>query len=163
MAHYVQVLVTRGAGLAEIKSMWSQAKEREVLPGIFLIPLTDALVVEMTGKSPTWPGLDETDGPDPDGSMTADVMEALGTVLAPLKKVALRDEVALLLTQYFGGVGGQTALLLRGGDVARGPLLGDHAINMVLSDFGVERQSGRRDEFEAIGLGRWRRTNDILA
>ncbi len=82
--------------------------------------------------------------------------------------------VAYLETEYFGGVGEQSAVLWKGGVLGVGPLTYSMdatakgggrprslwPINVVLRGLGVVA-SGFIDEFEAFGLGDYRSVDDI--
>lgn len=85
--------------------------------------------------------------------------------------------VAYTEAEFFGGRGTQSAIALRDGAVLVGPVhtqtddgeedgsatSGDLAINQVLRALGAASDGGR-DEFDAIGLGRFRETSDwVLA
>jgi hypothetical protein len=67
-------------------------------------------------------------------------------------------------TDYFGGFGEQSAKLFRGktilmkGDTRIDPV--SNPINEALKMMGVERKSGM-DEFDTIGLGRYRTNEDF--
>lgn len=80
--------------------------------------------------------------------------------------------VAYVETEYFGGVGDQSAVLWKGGQLALGPLTMDSAsagrprslwpINAVLRGLGIRIEPENAfDEFEAFGLGLYRSHDDI--
>jgi hypothetical protein len=73
------------------------------------------------------------------------------------------DDAGLLYfeTDYFGGVGTQGAIVARNGKVAFGPATGEGTINSALQLIGVSKGSSR-DEFDALGLGDRRSTEDWL-
>ena len=73
--------------------------------------------------------------------------------------------------EYFGGVGGQRAVLWVGGHLVFGPLSVEEGqvwpaegspISQILARLGVDR-SGHHDEFDAVGLAEHRHTADWLA
>jgi hypothetical protein len=65
---------------------------------------------------------------------------------------------AVIMTEYFGGVGDQWACAFNG----TRRVTGDKAtINDVLRALGVVRR-GEADEFDTVGLGRYRSTPDAL-
>ena len=73
--------------------------------------------------------------------------------------------------EFFGGDGTQRAALWSGGRLAAGPISLEEdqrwgpdgsPISQILRLLGVDRGS-RHDEFEALGLGRHRRTTDWLS
>jgi hypothetical protein len=66
-------------------------------------------------------------------------------------------------TEYFGGTGSQGAAVFRAGEVAYGPKAAvSGPINEALALLGVRTPSVGTDAFEAVGLGRHRRTDDWL-
>jgi hypothetical protein len=67
--------------------------------------------------------------------------------------------VAYLEAEFWGGSGMQAHALFKDG-VSLGPaVIGEHAINQALRSFGVSPGS-HHDEFAAVGLGRYRNTDD---
>lgn len=62
---------------------------------------------------------------------------------------------AAIATDYFGGVGSQSAAVYRGTEV----VLERGSVNEALRLLGVPRQ-GHRDEFDTLGLGAFRNTHD---
>lgn len=87
------------------------------------------------------------------------------------KEVSRGTWLAYLETNYFGSIGGQSAVLWRDGAVAIGPVAvapGSSRppalmpINAVLRGAGVIAAAGR-DEFETVGLDRWRSNDAIRA
>ncbi|MFZ6180911.1 hypothetical protein [Nannocystis pusilla] len=65
---------------------------------------------------------------------------------------------ALVMTDYFGGVGGQWACVFHG---AQRLSADDASINDALRALGVTRTGGQ-DEFDTVGLGRHRRSPEHL-
>jgi hypothetical protein len=71
--------------------------------------------------------------------------------------------VAYIETDYFGGAGGQSAIVWRDGQVVFGPANGEAGpINEALQVLGVHAD-GEGDEFDALGLGKVRATGDFFA
>jgi hypothetical protein len=111
-------------------------------------------------------------------SLAAEVAAAVGSVAVPLDReivlvplpesggpedaaqrmadLSHRGPVAYVEAEYFGGVGEQRATLWRDGVAEDLP-----ALNEALRALGV-RRTGGRDEFDTIGLGRHRTTQDWL-
>jgi hypothetical protein len=71
--------------------------------------------------------------------------------------------VAYVEAEFFGGVGSQQAALWDGGRLTLGPLAADGSgpIAQVLTRLGVSRE-GHHDEFDTVGLGEHRHTEDWL-
>ncbi len=83
---------------------------------------------------------------------------------------ALSDAVAYLEAEYFGGASSETAQVWDGGHVVLGPLhLAENEpppadgspISQALRRLGVDKRD-HHDEFDAVGLGRFRETDDWL-
>lgn len=93
--------------------------------------------------------------------------------LAFAAKASRGAALAYVETDYFGGAGRQCAVLWRDGAVVLKPTAMDAdtgrnrprslwPINMALKGLGVVARGGG-DEFTALGLDRWRHTEDIVA
>lgn len=65
---------------------------------------------------------------------------------------------ALVETEYFGGTGSQHASYFRDGVKE----LDEVSINEVLRSMGVEKGADKFDEFDTIGLGKYRHTDDDI-
>jgi hypothetical protein len=117
------------------------------------VPATDRLLTKIRGQCPQKSGrsFDMFDYLTPSG-------------VGLLELLSRHAPSAYIETQYFGGAGGQSAIVFRGGHLAIGPLVIDAAslappprgdrmgpINQALREVGV-RKSGAIDEFEAAGF-----------
>ena len=84
----------------------------------------------------------------------------------------MAGDVAYLEADIFGGTGTQATVLWRNGEVCLGPVSGEFTataphpsssrqwpFNQALRELGVDRGDAF-DEFDAVGLGRWRHTED---
>ena len=152
--HEIQALIGSDATTTAVVRRWSEARRLELNGGFFIVPLQPALVCQMMGSDWLLPDLDD-----------ADEAETLIVVVAPLvhslRSSDLNGQLALVFTQYWGGPGNQAALLLTDDLEFAKPIVGFGAINSVLSKLGV-RADPERDEFETVGLGRWRSTETIF-
>jgi hypothetical protein len=72
-----------------------------------------------------------------------------------------RHRLAYVEAEYFGGAGDQAAVVWEGGAVRNGPLATENAIDQALRDLGVVANAGT-DEFDTVGLNRWRSTSEWL-
>lgn len=80
-----------------------------------------------------------------------------------LKTASLDGEFAYIETEYFGGIGGQGAVLFRRGEVAFGPACVKNStgpINEVLLRMGITHKPGAFDAFEVVGLAALRSNDD---
>lgn len=64
-------------------------------------------------------------------------------------------KLAYVETNYFGGTGTQAGILYENGKPAA-PKSGEGAINALLKELGVRREPDK-DEFDMLGLGKYRR------
>lgn len=96
-------------------------------------------------------------------------VESLGWALS------LAGGIAYLEAEIFGGTGTQAMVLWRGGEVCLGPVTTEFTatapdpssspqwpFNQALRELGVDRGDAF-DEFDALGLGRWRHSEDWTA
>jgi hypothetical protein len=81
-------------------------------------------------------------------------------------QASAKGPLAYLEAELFGGAGMQAAVVWSGGRVTLGPVdtdesgrLADGAFNVTLRHLGVARGAAI-DEFSALGLGRYRETDD---
>src|SRR5262249_32403914 len=123
--------------------------------GLWLLPLTSAFYAELRDQHPA-------EQPPP--------VEQLGEVsvasdLAELTRRLSQQEpeqepVAYVEAHFFGGAGGQSAIVWQQGQVRLAlSQEGIGAINQALRYLGVRASSpGVFDEFDMVGLGRWRST-----
>jgi len=88
----------------------------------------------------------------------------LSSELAELLKHASSGiSLAYIETDYFGGVGLQSAIIFEGGQTVYGPSQAKTGpINKALRKIGVTRTRGFRDEFEAVGLIDIRSCEELL-
>jgi hypothetical protein len=98
-----------------------------------------------------------------------------GGVEALARRISQADAIAYLEADIFGGAGTQAAVLWRGGEVVLGPWVSDNdtpkaaaepieqwPFNRVLRELGADRGAAL-DEFDAVGLGTYRSTDDWAA
>ena len=133
----------------------------------------DAVVCQLDGEYVFLPVLESMVDPEEAASQ----LDAFSGLTRKLEAWAvdrsLNHPIAYIETDYFGGTGGQAAVVWKGGRIVLGPLsthdrsdkprvpLLDHAINECLRFLGVSR-AGCRDEFEALGLGCYRSNDDWI-
>jgi hypothetical protein len=80
-------------------------------------------------------------------------------LLEVVQAASVGGKAAYIEAEFFGGVGLQACLLSEGGIESQRPHVGPMAINMALQFLGVQRGSAV-DEFEAVGLGKYRSTEE---
>jgi hypothetical protein len=114
--------------------------------GMTLVPLGDRLRAEY--GVPFLPLTDEgTDLPE--------------SILQLCSSTSHGGVVAYVEAEFFGGDGGQGAAVWRDTRLVAGPQVGPHAINEALRLLGVRAAAGL-DEFDTVGLGLHRSTDDWL-
>lgn len=98
----------------------------------------------------------------PRSDSTAGFRELTQPVVDIATRLSREAAVAYIETDYFGGAGGQSAIVWRDEQVVFGPERGESGpINRALQILGV-RVDGHVDEFDAIGLGKGRATDDFF-
>jgi hypothetical protein len=154
--HEIQALIGSDAATAPLTAAWSAAVRRELTPGLFIVPITAALARQMVSAEVSWPDLEDVEEP-------AELAGRLEWLVRAIREVPLARNLAVVLTQYFGGIGEQAALLIRGDGTDTEPRAGAESINTVLASLGVVRDSeSGRDEFDVVGLGRVPRRSRML-
>lgn len=73
-----------------------------------------------------------------------------------LESHSAQSSLAYIETEYFGGLGGQGAVLYENGQIKIPPTWEEGIINQVLSQMGAEQLNGE-DEFDSVNLGNYRR------
>ena len=152
MGHNVEaIIVSAEADLSSIPS--AKIAKRIPLPcGLMLIPITDEFFDEVaTTASNGSEGAFEEFWKFPKG-------------LLPLVESLSKDQsVAYVETEYFGGTGVQAAAVWLKGKLVYGPKQNKKIgpINAALRRLGVRASDGR-DEFDTIGLGRFRSNEDWI-
>jgi len=137
MAYFLEALITRGNWLSAVQ-LPSCARIVPLLQDVFLVPIADELLGEEVEKPAT---------------ALPPSFEALA------RRLSLRGPVAYVSAGFFGGHGGQTSCIWLNEKLILGPLRELGAINQALRRLGVEK-NGAHDEFDAVGLGRHRHTED---
>ncbi|NVI90598.1 hypothetical protein [Actinomadura sp. BRA 177] len=152
----LEAVVATGPVLRELAAGVPEA--RVVLLGqhLSLLPMTDALFDAVTVAG----------APELDGFWKAPA--GLGRLLAACSAIG---PAAYIEADYFGGTGTQSAQVWDGGKVVLGPLhkgeressaAGGSPISQALRRLGAVK-GDHVDEFDAVGLGRHRRTDDWLS
>jgi hypothetical protein len=144
MGYYLQAIIGKQQTLAQHASEFQHARVVPLAQGIAIIPLTDDLYDEIAGGGEVErfeklsPGVEEW-----------------------ARRISAVGPVAYIEAEFFGGTGGQSVVAWSEGSRVLGPVHSEHAINEALRFFAV-RVDGAHDEFDALGLGRHRNTNDWI-
>ena len=145
MGYYLQAVIGRVS--LECDFGFPSARVITLRQGLRMIPVTDAL-------------FDEIQASLPGGGESQQRFEKFSPAVARwVRELSARGLAAYVEAEYFGGTGGQGAVVWRQGETVLGPIHSDDAINRALRVFGVEAGGGL-DEFDAVGLGLQRSTDD---
>jgi hypothetical protein len=137
MGYYLEALI--GRTLSEHARAFKNARVVPLERGLTMIPMIDALHAEI-GLGDELPRF-----------------EKLSPQVEEWARRPLTDPVAYVEAEFFGGLGGQSAVVWQGGERILGPLHAADAINQALRVLGVS-PAGAHDEFDAVDLGRHRKT-----
>ncbi|HHV30301.1 MAG TPA: hypothetical protein GXX73_12065 [Clostridium sp.] len=142
---------------------WVEAEIIDLSQGFSLVFLTDEL----------YDGIEEL----VNSKLDVDYSEFFYYLSPSIYEVLVQESregmIAYIETDYFGGVGRQSAILFENSKVKIEPLKtesfwdektysyyrkpeGEKAINLVLKELGVYKQK-EKDEFDSVGLGNFRR------
>ena len=88
-------------------------------------------------------------------------METPPALLKLCEDLSKRETIAYVEAEIFGGAGTQAYIIFSKGKQIGLPVVSDDAINQALRLLGVSK-AGAVDEFEAVGLGRYRSTDEWL-
>lgn len=149
MAYYLNGVVGRLTVLERQRDRYSNARVVPLTHGFAIIPLTSDLRRELdpAAQDVGW-----------DSSALEEHAESL---TAWLRDISRDGAAAYLEALLFGDSGGQEAIVWRDGEVVLGPVTSSTygSINEALRFLGVPIDPGQPDEFDTLGLGRHRRTD----
>jgi len=152
--HELQALIGSELSVAAVKQCWPVARSCELLHGLSIVPVDAVLCFQIVGFHFKFPDLE-------DDNVANNIKNHMRPLLDPLRRLASALPLALVCTQYSGGVGNQMAALLSDNRCS-GPFLGLDAINQVLDHLGIRAdQQNERDAFSVVGLERWRTTEEL--
>jgi hypothetical protein len=152
--HDVQALIATSETLAAAARRFEHATVCPLVQGFSLLPITDALEKELAvHHSKTTESLSKPIRGLSDG------LHALAV------EISYHSPVAYITTAYFGGQGGQDALVWDGGSLRFSPTTPGYdqgwpntPISQALRLLGVVADNGM-DEFDTVGLGKHRETH----
>ena len=175
MGHAVEGFIGRRSELTVILSVYKNAFTIPLPQDFALVPMTDRLYQEMTA-----------DTVNAENEFLPDICDErflyLSSRLFQLgRRFSLKTPVAYIETDYFGGEGFQRAVAWREGDVVFGPAVAGNEdgiqldslvsdpINEALQKINVQgylmenQTEPPKDEFEELGLNRYRSSEDWIA
>lgn len=161
VSHVLHAIIGAEPAVSVFAGRWHLARRVELPQGFAMVPLTPDLYDDIAE-------LAALTRPDPFPGF-----ERLSAgVEAAVREATAAGWLGYIETDYFGGCGTQSAVAWASGRVSAGPFrterrwdgadfqttpAGPRAINRVLTLLGV-RANGAADEFDALGLGRFRST-----
>lgn len=151
MTHVVEAVIAADSVLGPFVDRYRHARAIQLPQELILVPITEALYDEVTSEGP----LQER-------------FERLSTALIrELAELSVSGPVAYIETEYFGGIGEQSAIAWRDRCVVVGPVFSAEGaaapVNQVLRFLGVVVTPPAFDEFDSVGLGTYRTTGDWAA
>lgn len=151
MGYYLQALICKSQSLKNKVNSFSFEHRIHLAQDFTMIVVTDGLCEEVADKY----FCDEHE-PYKEFSMFS------GSLAEWAKELSNLTPIAYLEAEYFGGVGGQSAIVWGKSNVVLGPLSGKSGpINKALQFLGAQAV-GARDEFDSVGLNRERNAEDWI-
>lgn len=148
--HNVQGIIGSKRALDSIQQRFELSRVVELKQGLYMLPINE----EFFGALP---------GAKEDAIATEQFhFEFLGPkIISLLIEVSKEGAVIYFETDYWGGLGDQGVIAAEKGRIVFGPQSGDDSINSALRLLGV-RKGTAHDEYDAMGLGRFRSTEDWI-
>jgi hypothetical protein len=141
MSYFLYAILSKSQ--LQLRDELNSVKSVNLGQGLFMIPLTDSLVDEITGLATG-------------GNEVVHGFERLSTTLDGwLKEISTHTSVAYVEAEFWGGVGAQSAVMWHEREVVFEALHTQDAINQILRRLGIE-PGDKIDEFAAVELGRKR-------
>jgi len=145
MGYYLQAFICKQDDTNNLTDKFEKAKKIEIGQGLSLIPMTEELFDQINEFVV---------------SNAVDKFEYLtDNIETKILQLIADKKFAYVEAEYFGGEGGQIAIIWS--DQKRETFFeyGQECINRVLKEFGVKHKIGN-DEFDTLELGRHRSTID---
>ncbi|MDR6534473.1 hypothetical protein [Variovorax soli] len=152
--HDVKALIALKKPLEVVAARFTSAVVCPLVQGLALLPITDAFTQELADAHPELV------------HVSPPLLESMAPGVAALAaQLSEEGPVAFISTEFFGGTGGQDALVWKGSGIVFA--LSDNEDNMLawpntpisqaLRAIGVQADDGK-DEFDTVGLGTHRST-----
>jgi len=142
MSYVLHALIGKSETLKANGSLFQSARIVSLEQDIAIIPLTDKICEEV-GVS----------------SEIENFYKLSPEIEKWAQRISTAGFVAYIEAEFFGGDGSQSAIAWNAGSRVLEPIHEQNAINRVLKLLGVDRKNAH-DEFDAVGLGKHRDTND---
>ena len=147
MGYYLQAFICKQSDENIFSDNFDKAKKIEIGQGLSLVPMTEELYDQINKFTISNP---------------IDKFEYLTqNIETKILKLTNGKKIAYVEAEYFGGEGGQIAIIWNNNKRENLFPYGQGCINEVLKEFGVKTNSNF-DEFDSVGLGRCRNTIDWI-
>jgi len=147
MGYYLQTFICKQDDAGLLTNHLDKALRVDLDQGLCLIPMTEELFDQINNF---------------EQSNSIDRFEFLTDRIETRVLQLIEDnKVAYVETAYFGGQGGQIAIIWNNNKRDKSLAFGQGRINEILKDFGVLAEKGL-DEFTTLGFGIKRHTRDWL-
>jgi len=148
MGYFLNAFLGQVDTLDKIERKFNSAKVVSLTTDIALIPMSENLFNEINnyrGENAIrkWEFL------------TTDVEDVILALIG-------NDKLSYVEIEYFGGEGGQSGIIWKDGKRIFEIEFQQEVVNAILREFGVEKEEKMRDEFDTVGLGRHRNTEDWI-
>jgi len=148
MAYILEAIVSKAEVPEKKLSQFVNARRVQLDQGVWLIPLTKALLSE----------LEQIQGIDKHKQL-AEFQSISPAVIWFAEQLSAYGRVVYIEAEFFGGTGGQVSVGWHNPQLLFGPMKANDAINQALRWLGVSRHE-QKDEFDSIGLGNNRTTEE---
>lgn len=156
MGHSINAIIARLSLLEKFASSWEGIRLVRLEQGFALLPATSRFLDALDGRYSS-----------SEGRKFEGFVHLRGGLVAVLQELSRQGPIAYVETDYFGGVGSQSGATFVDGEPVvievesevRPVPRSIGAINSALRALGVMRTKSS-DEFDAIGLGRFRSMDD---
>ena len=145
MGYYLQAFICKHTDSNILTDRFDKAKKIEIGQGLSLIPMTEELFDQINEFL-------ESNSVGKFEYLTDNIETKILQLIADKK-------LAYVEAEYFGGEGGQMAIIWNNQKRESFFEYGHECINRVLKDFGVKHKISK-DEFDTLELGRYRNTID---
>ena len=147
MGYTLKAYIGRKESLTPILEKYTESKLVELNSDISMIPLTEELFdeinqMEISTKLMGFEFLNQ--------NIENRILKVIGS-----------KEVAYVESEFFGGEGGHIGLIWKNGERAFTSDLNIQSMNEILKRLGVQKTTFK-DEFDSIGLGQYRQTEDWI-
>jgi hypothetical protein len=148
MGYFLNAFLGQINNLKRIESKFKKAKVVPLTTEIALIPMTEDLFDEINNYR---------------NENHIEKWELLTTdVENEILKLIGNEKLSYLEVEYFGGEGGQSGIVWKDGKRVFEVSFQQEVVNEILRQFGVVKDKKLRDEFDTVGLGRHRNTEDWI-